>query len=159
MARTLVTMAGAAVVVGLAACSSYRPPVERLASTEVAMRLAKDTGAEQLPEGRIHLWLAKQQITQARALMGSGENERADFVLMRAQADAELAIGEAQEFQARVEADQALQVVATLRASLSPEATSVTTTTGATVPIPINPPTAPPPPPPSTPPPPQGGNP
>lgn len=46
---------------------------------------------------------------QAKALIASGENRRANFVLMRARADAELALGLAREQNANAETQKAIE--------------------------------------------------
>ena len=86
---------GAAVLAlgGLIACGHSMPPAtDRLASTDAAIRSARELGAEQDPQAALHLRLADEQAAQARHLMRDGENKRADFVLQRASSDAELAI-------------------------------------------------------------------
>jgi hypothetical protein len=76
-----------------AACgSSFPQPTERLASSEAAIRSAKELGAANDPQASLHVKLADEQISTAKALMKDGENKRADLVLQRASADAELAI-------------------------------------------------------------------
>lgn len=88
---------GAAVLAlagGLVACgsSTLQPAQDRLASTDAAIRSARELGAEQDPQASLHLKLADEQVAQARHLMRDGDNKRADFVLQRASSDAELAV-------------------------------------------------------------------
>lgn len=82
--------------VGLAAiaagCASIPPPTDRLASSEAAIRSAKELGADSDPQAALHVRLADEQVGTARQLMRDGENRRADLVLQRSKADAELAI-------------------------------------------------------------------
>ena len=47
--------------------------------------------------------------------MASGDNERADYVLIRAKADAELALAQAKEAQARAEAQRTLEQVKSMQ--------------------------------------------
>lgn len=76
-----------------AACgSSFPQPTERLASSEAAIRSAKELGAQNDPQASLHVKLADEQIATAKSLMKDGENKRADLVLQRASADAELAV-------------------------------------------------------------------
>lgn len=76
-----------------AACgSSFPQPTERLASSEAAIRSAKELGAQNDPQAALHVKLADDQIVTAKNLMKDGENKRADLVLQRASADAELAV-------------------------------------------------------------------
>jgi hypothetical protein len=92
----------------LAACgSSIPPPADKLASAEAAARSARELGADREPKAQLHLKLASEQIDQAKKLMNDGDNGRADLVLQRASADAELAVMLAKENTARSEADSA----------------------------------------------------
>ncbi len=74
------------------ACASTPPPTERMASAESAVRAARELGADQVPRAQLHLQLAQEDIGRARKLMKDGENQRADYLLQRASADAELGV-------------------------------------------------------------------
>jgi hypothetical protein len=50
--------------------------------------------------------MADEQIAQARQMMQSGDNERADYMTLRAYNDAELALAIAREDAARKKAEQ-----------------------------------------------------
>jgi hypothetical protein len=69
---------------------------ERLANTEKTILSAEAAGAAVFPEARVHLQLAKDQTAAARRLAAEGD-DRANQVLSRAEADAELAFGLARE--------------------------------------------------------------
>jgi outer membrane PBP1 activator LpoA protein len=100
----------------LAACgSSIPPPSDRLASAEAAARSARELGAEKEPKAALHLKLATEQIDQAKGLMHNGDNRRADLVLQRASADAELSVMLAKEHNAKGEAAAAQEKVKTLK--------------------------------------------
>ncbi|MBX3231712.1 MAG: DUF4398 domain-containing protein [Labilithrix sp.] len=76
-----------------AACGgSFPQPTERLASTEAAIRSARELGAQNDPQASLHVKLADEQVAQAKNLIKDDENKRADLVLQRASADAELAV-------------------------------------------------------------------
>jgi hypothetical protein len=91
--------------------SSFPPPTDRLASSEAAVRGAKELGAENDPQAALHVRLADEQISMARHLMRDGENRRADTVLQRSKSDAELAVMLTRERAAKTEADQARAVL------------------------------------------------
>jgi hypothetical protein len=93
----------------LAACASFLPPTQRLADAEAAGRSAREVGADAQPVAKLEVKLADEEIAQAKALMASGDNRRADFVLMRARADAELALALAREQNANVETQRAIE--------------------------------------------------
>jgi hypothetical protein len=110
-----------ALALGLAAlsfgvgCAGTPVPHERVASSAAAIRAAQEVGAANQPQAELHLKLARDQAERAKALIESGDNERAVLVLMRAEADAELAIVLAKESTARAEAQQAMAQVQTLK--------------------------------------------
>jgi hypothetical protein len=120
----------------LAGCASYPMPAQHMADAEAATRSANDLGANGTPQGQLHLRLANEEMTQAKALIANGDNERADYVLTRAKADAELAVAEAKDIQAQQEAQKAQQKIAELHAgnnTSSASSSSITTTTSATL--------------------------
>ena len=99
----------------LAACGSYAVPNDRMASAEAALRAAQELNAQSSPQAALHLKLAQEEIADAKRLMASGDNERADYVLIRAKADAELALAQAKEAQARAEAHRTLEQVKSMQ--------------------------------------------
>ena len=101
----------AAVAFGLIACGSYPAPTEKLVSSQGALRVAQEVNASAHPQAALHLKLAQEQVEQAKAMMADGNNERAEYVLMRAEADAELAEWLAREAQIKGLAQQALEEV------------------------------------------------
>lgn len=104
-----------ALALALAACGSYPPPTERMASSEAAIRGAQEVGASGVPAAALSVKLAQEEVQKAKQLMQDGDNRRAELVLMRAQADAELAIAQARESQAKNDAAQALEQVKAMR--------------------------------------------
>jgi uncharacterized protein DUF4398 len=104
------------VLAGVAAgCGSSPVPVEKLASSEAAIRAAREMGAPNEPKAALHLKLAQEGLDKAKSLSKDGDNERAKTVLMRAQADAELSLAIAREKKSRAEAEQALEQVRALQ--------------------------------------------
>lgn len=101
------------------ACASFPPPTERLTTTEAAIRGASEVGAAQIPRAALHLKLAEEQTEKARRLMQDGYNERAEFTLKRAQADAELAIALAKERATVDKAEAAKAKTEQLKAAVS----------------------------------------
>jgi hypothetical protein len=93
------------------ACASSPVNSERLAPSEAAIRAAREMGAEKVPPASLHLQLAKEQEEQAKKLLSQGNRKRADVLLIRSQADAELALALAREAPARAEAQRALDRV------------------------------------------------
>src|SRR5262245_44283242 len=121
--KTMDWMAIGAASVALGACASSGPvPAERLARSEAALRSAREVGADRVPPAALHLRVANDQLDAARKLIAEGDNIRADYVLMRAEADAEVARSMAREAQARNEAQKTLDEVQRLR-NTRPEGT------------------------------------
>ena len=109
---------------GLMACGSAPPPHERQASSQAAIRAATEVDAQQVPQAALHLKLAQEQLDNGKALMEDGDNSRASYVLMRSQADAELALALARENKTRSDAQAMLDRVRAARSAVpAPEST------------------------------------
>ena len=104
-----------AVAVFVVGCGSYPAPTERVASAEAAIRGAQEVGANNVPQAALSVKLAQEEVQKAKQLMQDGDNRRAELILMRAQADAELSLAQAREAQAKTEAQQAVDQVKALR--------------------------------------------
>ena len=102
-------VAGAAVAFAVGCGSSFPAPTQPLADAEAADRSAQELGANNVPAAQLHLKLAQEQTTNARKLMKDGENKRAEALLLRAKADAELALSLAKEQKAKGEVGQAAE--------------------------------------------------
>jgi hypothetical protein len=79
-------------VMGMAGCASSPVPNAKVASSEAAIRAAQESGSRNVPQAALHLKLAEEQLQSAKGLIRDNDNARAGYVLMRTQADAELAI-------------------------------------------------------------------
>lgn len=101
------------------ACGASIPaPTQPMADAESASRSAREVGADNQPAAKLQVKLADEQIAEAKNLIANGENERASYVLLRARADAELALALAREQNALVEKQKAAeQSSATLNAN------------------------------------------
>lgn len=101
----------------LAACGGGFPvPSDRLSSAEGAARSARELQAQNDPQATLHLRLADEQIESAKAAIKDGDNKRADELLQRASADAELAVQLAKEAKTKAEAKEVMEKVAQLKA-------------------------------------------
>lgn len=107
-------------VLGLAACASYPAPNAKVASSEAAIRAADESGAKKVPQAALHLKLAEEQLQNGKALMAEEKNERAEYVLARAEADAEVAIALSHTAESRDEAGKALDEVKAVRSGQTP---------------------------------------
>jgi Domain of unknown function (DUF4398) len=94
-----------------AACgAAYPVPTQRMADAQSAYRSAQELGAGKLPAAALHLKLAEEQISKASTVLKDEDNRRADFLLIRAKADAELAVALAHENKSKLEAEQAVEL-------------------------------------------------
>ena len=98
-----------AIVVGCA-----NAPLRTEASTS-GIRAAEEAGAAKLPQASLHLQLAKEELELAKALAKKGEKESAQSMLLRAEADAELAVVLSHEDAEKSEATAAVERVRQLR--------------------------------------------
>lgn len=85
------------------------PPTQRMADAQSAERSARELGANNVPAAQLSLTLAQEQISQGKAAMADGDNERADGLLKRARADAELAVAQARETGAHIGTQEAVK--------------------------------------------------
>jgi len=98
-------------------CSTFKVPTERFAAADAAIRAADEVGASKTPASAYQIQLAKDEALRARELAAEGENERAHNLLLRAQADAELAQALAREAPLRAQAQEAMNKAKALEAS------------------------------------------
>jgi hypothetical protein len=96
----------------IAGCSSA--PLRTEAST-AGIRAAEEAGATKVPQASLHLQLAREELELAKALSAKGEKEQAASMLLRAEADAELAVVLSREDNERSEAMAAAERVRKLR--------------------------------------------
>lgn len=101
----LVTLCG----LGAGACGGAAVPHAQITSAEASVRAAEVGGAPSVPKAELHLKHARDQIDAAKRLIEEGDNERALFVLRRAESDAELALALSEEQQSRRDAEEALE--------------------------------------------------
>lgn len=111
--KTIALMGAASVALG--ACASTPIPADRLARSRATIRSAQELGAEKVPKAALHLKVANDHLDAARKLIAEGENERAEYVLMRAEADAEAAVALTHENAARDDAQETLDEVKRLK--------------------------------------------
>src|SRR3972149_3757256 len=106
----MVVMAGsllcAAVITGCASGPTFHQSSE--ASTS-AIRAAEEVGSTNVPRASLYLQLAKEELEGARKLAEEGKKERAESLLLRAEADAELAVALSHEQTEKTEAEQAIE--------------------------------------------------
>jgi len=81
-------------------CASAPPPTAKVATSAAAIRAAKELQAKATPTAQLRLQYAEDEYATAQKLIAAGEHEKADRMLARAEADAELAIAIARQVEA-----------------------------------------------------------
>lgn len=112
--RYALTICGLLVLLTAASCSKSPPPLQTDSSTS-AIRAAEAVGATDVPRAALHLQLAREGLDRANALAQKGKKDEAESQLLRAEADAELAILLAQEQDERSAATEAMARVRQLQ--------------------------------------------
>lgn len=110
MKRTLISMVGVTLLAS--GCgASFPVPTQKLADAESAQRSARELGADKKTAAQLNLKLADEEIEAAKAQMKAGDNKRAEYILLRAKADAELALTLAREHDAKVDTVKTVETV------------------------------------------------
>jgi hypothetical protein len=113
-------IASSLVICLAAGCASYPKPVESLAASEASIRAAQEFNVQQVPSAALQYQLAREELERAQALMKNDDNEKADGMLLRARADAELAISLTKESKAQADAQAAAQQLKERMAKMHP---------------------------------------
>jgi hypothetical protein len=95
-------------ITGLGACATAPRP-QNVERPEAAMRAAEEVGAAKVPEAALRLQLAKEQVERAKTMTSESQQPAADRLVLRAQADADLALALARSNAARAAADKAIE--------------------------------------------------
>jgi hypothetical protein len=108
---TLISVVAVLTAVIGAGCA--RSPLRTEASTS-GIRAAEEAGAANVPQASLHLQLAKEELARAKELSAKGEKEKGASMLLRAEADAELAVtlsrGDAERMEARAAVERVRQL-------------------------------------------------
>lgn len=99
----------------LAGCATENVGNIQTENSVAAISSAESIGADKVPQAALHLQMAKEEADRGKNMMANGEKEKANSMLLRAEADANLAIAESHHEQARIEAGQALERVRQLK--------------------------------------------
>jgi hypothetical protein len=108
-------------VASCAACGGYTVPPQHVTGAQTAIAAARGGGADADPQAADHLKLAEDQYSNARGLMNKGDEKKADLMLLRSQADAQLAQSLAQKSTASAETQQTVQQIRMLMQQSLPQ--------------------------------------
>lgn len=98
----------------------------RTESSTSGIRAAEEVGAADVPRAALHLQLAKEELQKAKTLAENGKDEMAASMLLRAEADAELAVLLSREDAERSAAQAEVLKVRELRQDNEPATTTHT---------------------------------
>ena len=109
--RSMVLAVTVVAIAIAAGCTSAPLRTERSTSD---IRAAEEAGAAKIPQAALHLQLAKEELDRAKGLAAKGDKEMASSMLLRAEADAELAValshGDAEKSEARAAVERVRQL-------------------------------------------------
>jgi hypothetical protein len=108
MKRLFLSAAIAASGLGVACASSVPPPNDQWSAAQVEIGRAQASGAPQVPDAKLHLQLALEDLQKGKDLIGR-DNRHAGTVIALARIEAQLSATLTQEALARGNAQQALQ--------------------------------------------------
>jgi len=90
---------------GFAACgSSFPPPNDEYSAAQADVGRAESGGAPGVPDARLHLQMAEEDLQKSKGLIDSGDNKRAADLISVARAEAQLALSLARQEQAEGQA-------------------------------------------------------
>jgi len=105
----------ATIALATVGCATNSLPVQQMTAPRQEIRAAEEIGAASHPQGALHLKYAKDQVAEADRLLKDGNEDGAQLALMRATADAKLAVELAREDKARQEALETQKKIGELR--------------------------------------------
>lgn len=114
MTRIVPFLSAGLAIAAVTGCSSTLPP-DRIAEPRAAIRAATEMGAQNNPQAALHLKLAQDQVARADKLIKDGDKDQAGWALMRADADAELALALAKEEKLKGEVGEAQKRIQDLK--------------------------------------------
>jgi len=117
-AALVLMLASMAVGSGTGCVATNLPSSSHVASSEAAIRNARDLGAERIPDAAVHLELAQRQLDRARRYIDQGDANDARWMLVRADADAHLALALTREARSREAAEEMAARVRDLSTSM-----------------------------------------
>src|SRR5262245_48582585 len=106
-------------IIGIAlacGCAATPVPPAKVASAATAIRTAQELRADENPASQVRLQYAIEEYAHAHMLIADGDSEKAERMLARAEADAELALAIAQQARSARDAATALDEVQNVNA-------------------------------------------
>ena len=101
-------LTGGLLLLPLGCATTYPAPTQQMADVQSANRSAMELGAQSNPKAQLHLKLAQEQLKQAQDSVQKEDNQNAERLLIRAKADAELAVALTRDASAQSQRGQAI---------------------------------------------------
>jgi hypothetical protein len=111
----IMVFAVAVTAIAIVAGCATAPPTRTTEASTSGIRAAEEVGATKVPRAALHLQLAKEELGHAEAMAAKDDTDQASSMLMRAEADAELAVALSRESTEKSEALAAMERVRQLR--------------------------------------------
>ena len=108
-------MAFAVAIVATAIVAGCANAPLRTEAPTSGIRAAEEAGAARVPQASLHLQLAKEEVDLAKGLAANGKKKEAASMLLRAEADADLAVALSHKDTEKTEAMAAAERVRKLR--------------------------------------------
>jgi hypothetical protein len=102
-------------IIGLLAGCAHQAAALHTETSTSAIAAAEAVGAQDVPKAALHLQYAKEEEDAAKKLNDEHKEEQATSLLLRAQADAELALALSNQESERAEAKAALERLQSLQ--------------------------------------------
>ena len=117
MNRTIVILTSLIALVA-SSCASAQLPDENYAPAQT-IAAAEERDVDNLPEAKLHLKLARDQMQEAEALRKDGKEDEADILMMKAQADADYALAILRRQDQQAETEEVRKKLEELRAEMN----------------------------------------
>ncbi|MGE5845560.1 MAG: DUF4398 domain-containing protein, partial [Ignavibacteria bacterium] len=112
--KIVMVLAGIFFSAVIAGCGNSAVVVDKEGTTS-AIRAAEEVGASDISNASLYLQLAKEELVKAQEFAEKGDKEQAESMLLRAQADGELAVALSRGDNDKKEATEAIERVEQLR--------------------------------------------
>lgn len=103
----------------LASCGGTpKPPTQEMSQAKAVVRAADEVGAREAPQAALHFKMANDQIDTAELLIDKEQMKKARYLLLQAEADAELSLALAKAALKKQQAEEAALKVEKLEKEL-----------------------------------------
>jgi hypothetical protein len=98
-------------ILAMACGGTIPPPNDEWSAAQADVGRAESGGAPAVPDAKLHLQIAQEDLQKSKALMANQDNQRAASLVALARVEAQLALSLARATQAQAQTQQAQQDV------------------------------------------------